>query len=93
MSPDEIIGHILAGHKILIRAYDSLSRNIEMHEIAKKRWPNDISISWNGFILRSKATGGLAHYVINDDEVMGREYHVGSGPLTKNMASCIRLES
>jgi hypothetical protein len=92
VAPEEIIEHMLKGERVLMRAYDAKTRDDEMLQIWKA-WPVGTKITWAGSRLLCEASGGSVHYALSDQDVLGMEYHVGSGDLTEVMMTRVRLET
>lgn len=92
MSPTQISKHVLDGKRVLVRAHDAETRDRMMKQLLLAA-PRASEFILVGNRLQHQRSGGFAHYVIRDEEVLGMEYHFGSGYLTETMMSRVRLDA
>lgn len=86
MKNTEIAAAIHDGHRILFHAINSEHR----HEAMKAVYRASPVLVRVGNVLRHPAGDGLCHFVLEDREVIGREYTLAATRLTEIMQTRIR---
>lgn len=86
---------IASGRKVLVscRDHDECQR---VGQVIFDALPTDISNKTMGTLNRAERVvktenGGRAHIITPDRDIRGMEFHDSYGPLTEQMALCVRL--
>lgn len=89
---EEILRHITHGRRVLVRALDQQNRMQMIRRLYGLKWQfPSLEFRRDANRVVDEDSGGYAHFVVREEEVMGMEYHAGIGYLTETMRSRVRL--
>lgn len=89
---EDVLQQIAAGNRILYRVFNAKDCGNRMRA-AFGKFGDLPGLKFFPASRRIKhESGGYVHFVFNDEDVRGREYHMSYGYLTPVMRSRVRLE-
>lgn len=95
MTDEKILGRILKGKRLLVRVRSveaGVEQRLAIFALAREHGFRSIECRHFSYQIRCTDSGGFAHFVTRDEQVMGMEYHMAIGySITPVMHSRVRL--